>query len=329
MDTLITIAVATAIVMGIALFIVPLAVMHLTTISNAETVRGLIDRFFMIFMSIPEMLRNGCAFVFRRLWEYCREAARSTGVSGEHKSQRIMGAILLTVATILGSIVTTLILMITLQPMFGSEDNELISMLPVSPEVLIAVEVLLVGIMFGMLLLDLLGITHITKYYSPDYLSTISKYFKYIFTGIFVIGTLGSAYLLVMGGVIRLESFLSNAQAVSPVEISAQSNDGQMIYMPNGQNPLEDLQGQGLSAVEADVHDIPVEYSPQHQNAISKLFIGTPLVSFFAVLFGAVGLLPFGGMLISGISFIPALVILGPFWAIGHVGMILINRIYD
>ena len=329
MDTLITIAVATAIVMGIALFIVPLAVMHLTTISNAETVRGLIDRFFMIFLSIPEMLRNGCAFVFRRLWEYCREAARSTGMSGEHKSQRIMGAILLTAVTILGSIVTALILMITLEPMFGSEGNELNSVLPVSPEVLIAVEVLLAGIMFGMLLLDLLGITHITKYYSPDYLSTISKYFKYIFTGIFVIGTLGSAYLLVMGGVIRLESFLSNAQAVSPSEISAQSNDGQIIHMPNGQDSLENLQEQGLSAVEADVHDTPVEYSPQHQNAIAKLFIGTPLVSFCAVLFGAVGLLPFGGMLISGISFIPALVILGPFWAIGHVGVILINRIYD
>jgi len=240
-----------------------------------------------------------------------------------------MGAILLTAVTILGSIVTALILMITLEPMFGSEGNELNSVLPVSPEVLIAVEVLLAGIMFGMLLLDLLGITHITKYYSPDYLSTISKYFKYIFTGIFVIGTLGSAYLLVMGGVIRLESFLSNAQAVSPSEISAQSNDGQIIHMPNGQDSLENLQEQGLSAVEADVHDTPVEYSPQHQNAIAKLFIGTPLVSFCAVLFGAVGLLPFGGMLISGISFIPALVILGPFWAIGHVGVILINRIYD
>src|SRR3990172_3466530 len=258
MDTLITIAVATAIVMGIALFIVPLAVTHLTNISNAETVRGLIDRFFMIFLSIPEMLRNGCTFVFRRLREYCREAARSTGMSGEHKSQRIMGAILLTVATILGSIVSTLILMITLEPMFGSEGNELISMLPVSPEVLIAVEVLVTGIMFGMLLLDLLGITHITKYYSPDYLSTISKYFKYVFAGIFVIGTLGSAYLLVMGGVIRFESFLANAQSVSPAEINAQSNDEQMIYMPNGQNSLEDLQGQGLSAVEADVHDTPV-----------------------------------------------------------------------
>lgn len=329
MDILITITIVTVIIFCIAVFIVPLAVTHLTNISNAEAVRGLIDRFFMIFMSIPEMLRNGCALVFRHLFRFFTEAARSTGVTGEDRFQRIAGAILLTVSSILGSIATTLILMITFQPLFGDGSEELMSVLPVSPEALIAIEVLLAGIMYGMLLLDVIGVTHITKFYSPEYLSNISKHLKYIMACIFVIGTLGSAYVLVLGGVIRLESFFSNAQAVPPAEISAQANDGQAIYMPNSQNVPVEAQGQGLLAVEADADDAHVEYSPKYRNAISKLFLGTPLVSFFAVLFGAVGLLPFSGLLISGLSFIPALVILGPFWAIGRIGMVLVNHIYS
>lgn len=327
MDTLITIAVVTAIVMGIALFIVPFAVMHLTTISNAETVRGLIDRFFMIFMSIPEMLRNGCSFVFKYLRGFLVESARSIGVNGEHRIQRICGAILLPVLTLLGVLVTILTMVITLMGVFGSEGNDLISILPVSPETLIAIELVSVVILYGMLLLDILGVTHTTKFYSPEYLP---KVLKYVLAGIFAMGVLGSVYLLAIGGIIRSESFFSsNAQAVSPAEIGAQSNDGQMIYMPNNQNSTVDTQVKGLSAVEAEVQDTHVEYSPEYRSALSKLFIGTPIISAFAGLFGAVGLLPFGGLLISGLSFIPALVILGPFWFIGHVGVTLTNLIYN
>ena len=326
MDTLITIAVATAIVMGIALFIVPLAVTHLTTISNAETVRGLIDRFFMIFLSIPEMLRNGSFFVFRSLWEYCREAARSTGVNGEHRIQRIVGAILITLFTLISILVSILVLAITLEAPFGSENQELVSMLPVSPETLIAVELVFAGILFGIFLLDILKVTHVTKFYSPDHLPAV---LTYIFAGIFTIGILGSAYILMMGGNIRVESFFnSKAQALPAYQVDVPSNDGQIINRPNDQiNPAE-MQRQGLIPEEADVQDIPVEYSPEYRKALSRLLIGTPLISFFAGLFGAVGLLPFCGLLISGLSFIPALVILGPFWAIGRVGMALVNHIY-
>lgn len=327
MGLLITIVIAAAIALVIALFIIPLAVIHLTTISNAETVRGLIDRFFMIFMSIPEMLRNGCYFVFRRLWDFFVESAKSTGVSGEHRTQRIVGAIFITLLTLVSTVVSILMLSITLEVPFGTEEHNLASILPVPSETLIAIELVFAGIMYGIFLLDLLKVTHVTKFYSPDHLPTV---LQYVFAGIFAIGTLGSAYLLMTGGIVRVESFFnSKAQAVSAVQPAIQSDDGGMINLPNSKHTPAETDGQGQSNDEAELTDVPVEYSPEFKKALSRLLIGTPLISFFAGFFGAVGLLPFCGLLISGMSFIPALVIFGPFWAIGRVGMALINSIYS
>ncbi len=297
---------------------IPIIVILLTIISSSQSVRSLIDRFFVILLCLPEILRNGCAYIINHVRAFLATSIRSVGFGGEHGIQRIIGAILLTFCTTVAIIVSILILMVTLEAIFNSGNVSLINMLPISLEALIAIELVAAVVLFGMLLLDVLGVTHLTKFYSTD---NLPRYLRYIFGTIFVIGALFSIYILSAGGYIRYDSLISE---VSDMSINSTYTPlGNNVYIPN----------QTFNNVKIEEkHVIPSDSSGTSQaykTSLKSMMIGIPISSAVSGLFGAVGLIPFGGVLISGLSFLIAILILGPFWIIGHALMILVNHIYN
>jgi hypothetical protein len=309
---------------AIGIGLIPLAFILLTVISNPQFVRSLIDRFFLIILCIPELLRNGCSYVFNHIRSFFRNSAYSVGLSGENNIQRIIGAILLTFCTLVAIIVSVLILIITLEGIFNSgiSRNSIANVLPIPVEILMGIELVAASILFGMLLLDLLGVTHLTKFYSPIYLS---RYLRYIFGVIFVIGLIFSFYLLASGGYIRYASLLFNKEEAS-IDSTFQTDSS--LYIPdqtinNVDNIKTDENKQNVNSENFAVN------LDTYNTSIKTLMVGIPISSGLSGLFGAIGLIPFGSMLISGLSFIIVAVLLGPIWLISHALVVLINHIYN
>lgn len=293
--------------------------MLLTLMSSASAVRPLIERFFVIILSIPEMIRNGCAYVISHTKRFFMDSASSTGINGQHKVQRIVGSILLTVFTAISIFVSVLMLMVTLGGFLDSEGDSLIEMLPVSLESLMAIELVSAIIIFGICLLDILKVTHVTKFFSPEFLS---KPLQYIFGGIFAFSVIFSTYMLGTGGLLRSEalfsSSLNEAVAVKPDDVSS-------VYIP-GDTASETQTSNKIS----DPHvliDKPVANSTK--NSITVLMVGIPTISAIAGLFGAVGIIPFAGMFLSGLTFIIVGLFFGLLWIIGHVGVVIVNHLYS
>lgn len=313
MSTLATIA--------LCIGLIPIAVIFLTLISNPQTVRDSVSRFFLIPLCIPELLRNGCGYLINNVRGYLRDSINSVGFRGEHSIQRVIGAILLTFCTTVAIIVSILILMVTLESIFNSGNDSLITKLPVSIETLMAIELVAAGVLFGMLLLDVLGVTHLTKFYSPE---NLPRYLRYILSAIFLIGILFSIYLLAAGGYIRYSSLGSEATEIQMDSIFQPNNT---IYLPDQTLTLNDVQieEEKLTFTQTNTNTTFKAYD----TSLKRLMVGIPISSALSGLFGAVGLIPFGGMLIAGLSFIIAVLIFGPPWLISHALVILVNHIYN
>lgn len=302
------------------LALIPLSLMALTFMSTGEIVRGLIQDFFGIFVSIPQMLRNGCQQVLQRLVGFVRSACISTGIAGEHTIQRIVGGLLLTFFTLLGAIVAFATMAVTMEGIFGAASSAVMAMLPVSLESLIALEMVTSALVFGMLLLDILGVTHLTKFYSPDHLW---KPLRYALTIIFTVGTLYSIYLGVMGGYIRWAATVSTTPAEAAEKVDPEE------FKP----ALLQDKGNTIIAAEDDAEDSnssdTAVVNEVQSKALKTLMEGIPLISYGVSVFGGVGLIPFFGAVIVGIPLIAAMLPIFLFRLISDALIIFFTAVYS
>lgn len=282
--------------------LIPVGIIGLTLASSGETVRELVDRFFMFFLAMPEMLRNGCAHVIGKTKSFIKRSADSVGLTGEHVVQRIIGAFVLTIITVLSIAVSTLTLIVTLMGVYGTSDNKFIESLPVSVEVLMAIELIAGVVLFGILLLDVAGTTHVTKFFTGDNLNKVKKL---IYGGIFTLGLITSIGLLGLGGVIRADA-LTSGPAISDANTD--------IVMT-----------EGMDTGVGEIAPIPEGY----KSSAKILMTAIPVVSATAGAAGFCGAIPFLAMLIKVILFIPIVLGLGIFWIMGYAGHILINLLYN
>jgi len=282
----------------------------LTLLSSGETVRNLVDRLFMIPLGVPEMVRNGSRTVIDKTRAFTKASAESTGLCGEHAVQRIIGAIILTLCTILGIGVSILTLILTLMGAYGAGENELIGMLPLSVETLMAIELVAGLILFGVLLLDVLGTTHVTKFFSAD---NLSKAKKYVYGGIFGAGLVASITLLGIGGVMRGMSYQSTPVAEAATDTAGVSVGGGGVEI----TPETEL--------ESTVPEIPEGYT----RALKTLTVGIPVTSAVAGTAGAVGIIPFLAMLIQLPLFFIITLGFGIIWAVSYCIHVIINLIYN
>lgn len=300
-----------------------ISVLLLTLMASAESVRELFGRMFLIFHTPLEMLRDGCKTVLSKAWGYVKTAGSSLGISGEHWVQRLIGSILIAVASTLGVIVGTLGLMVGLEGAFSSPETSILEYIPVPVEILMAIEMAVAGFLFGLLLLDVLNVTHLTKFYSPEHLP---KWLKHTFTGVFLAGTLYSIYLFGLSGVVRASSLISgNSQAMASSINLNNGNDQSMVYIPNEKNS-EAVNAQGNITVDSSLSE-PI--SEGYIKSTTHLMVGIPVVAIFSGILSGVGLIASGGLILVTPIFLISSIFFGSFWLFGSAGMRIVELIYN
>ncbi|MBI5410304.1 MAG: hypothetical protein HZA14_13155 [Nitrospirae bacterium] len=195
----------------------------------------------------------------------------------------------------------------------GEEGETILEYLPVSLETLMAIELAATVVLSGMLLMDLLNVTHTTKFFSPE---TLPKALKYIFISIISGLLVFSIYLFALGGSIRAAALLSDGGDVTSVE-TVQSG---IITTPDSTDHLK------IPVQEEENQD---EFPEEYTSGLKMLLIGIPAVSSVSGIFGAIGLLPFLSMLSIGIIAVPLFVICGGLWIVGQLLMRYVTLFYN
>jgi hypothetical protein len=123
-------------------------VVLLTILSSGDTVRDILAGPFRVLLALPTLLRDGSFRVIRYTYGFMTRSAQSVGLTGEHGIQRIAGALLLSICSITGILVSFAILLVTFQSIFGVDTYSVLESLPFSTEELMPLTLLLQRLYF-------------------------------------------------------------------------------------------------------------------------------------------------------------------------------------
>lgn len=300
--------------------IVALILIFAGMIASPGVLRQFPQRAFLIVHGILDVVRRGCQSVVRTAYSLLKTAAHSVGISGEHWVQRIVGAIVLSVATVIALFVGFLNIMVSLGGVIGSAAVTILHYLPFSIEEYTALELIFAAVIFGILLLDVLGITHLTKFYSSSYLDKVPRYFL---GSLFLIGVLFTAYLFALSGIVRSEVLHAQQGNQSAAMGSHQEIDVPHIYSPDNTNRqdepfLNEYHREGA-----------ISMSDEFVRVSRIMLWGIPLVCVVSGIFSAVGLIPFLGMLITFPLFLLLVIPTGIIYLVTHFLINALDYIYS
>lgn len=308
-----------------AISVSAIAVLLLTIMASAESVRDLLAWIFRSIQTPFEMFRDGSRVVLSKAWGYVKLAAGSLGISGEHWVQRLVGSILLAIAAALGLFVGTLGVIAGFEGPFGDSESSITEYLPVPVEVLMAIELAVSIFAFAFLLFDVLGVTHLTKFYSPEFLSTKPKWLKHILSAIFLVGTLSSIYLFAVSGLMRWSALFPGNTSGNAIASTTLDANEQLIYDPNESQAHESLKQSDIATTASYEDNDTSEYAA----SVKDIMVGIPTISGFSGAFAGVGLITTAGIVLVAPVFLITSVFFGIFWLIGHAGMQLVTVIYN
>ena len=316
----------------------------LSVMAPQDAVQAFLEN-LMVFIQAPAaMLRDGAAAVLRRVWSWTQAAARSVGIEGPHWVQRLVGAAIIPAVSLLGIVVGTLNLMAIVGGIFGSAADAVLNAIPVPLELLTAAELMSAALLFGMLWLDTLGITHMTGYFAfEDDTSTEAQqgtgqgeddrpgnipWAKYTFAGIFALGTILSISLFGVSGMMRDALLFSGTEpALAAGGPSPPASPDGAIYEP-GASPAYDA-----GAASDDAYDsgslAAAPSSGRYEEMAGILLVAIPLISVTAGVFAGVGFISAGALLLV----VPVLLlvggIMGPIWVTGYFLARMVDLLYN
>lgn len=298
----------------------------LATFVAPERIRELLARFLTIILGPFEMLREGSLSVIRKAWQLMQAAARSVGIAGEHWIQRLVGAILLTALSGVCFLVDYLLAKETISGLVGGASAP--AFMGLSLEAMGAVSLVTSLIIWGCLLLDTVGVTHITIFSSDKY----NVWLKRSVTGVAAFGFFLTAFLLAQLGALRfdilqaegkqapVQSLLKIPEAVAAPVGSVIPDQGewrsggpsnQVLSMDQVQTVLEP----------AGMAELPRE--------ARNVLVGMPVSSAMAGLFSAIAIIPAMGMAITFPVFLAVIALFGFMFVIARAGERIINLLYN
>jgi hypothetical protein len=257
-------------------------------VAKANHICDILESFMVVIGGPFFFISKFCWGALMKSWTILKHALTSAGISGNHWIQRFVGAIMISIVSLLGVTVGVLNLIIPIEGLFGIETDSILESLPISIEILTAIELAAAGFIFGFLLLDILGITHVLKFYTKEHLT---PRMRSTFTILFLLGTIYSIYLFAVSGVIRIETVhvaedvASEQLDISDLQIESVTADS-LDQVPNLELPYNFDQGTDTMGSEG------------YMKASNKLLIGIPIVSITSGILAGVALIPAFALLI-------------------------------
>lgn len=290
----------------ILLVLIPGIIISVAYFNKGIDFTDILARYMVIVQSPIDFLRilSGSALNFLRT--RFSKALISVGISGDHYFQRIIGAFLFTGCFLLSNIVSFVTNSQTISGFLSSEipDDEKVSLaqsvmtfLMVNPEELITLELVAMIVLFAAMLLDIIGITHLSVFLSKERLNKWLRLTAGIILGVM---TIYSIYLFYETGLTRANVVFAESNETT-TEVSNISDE---VASTNDNNQ--------------------VEYS----RSARTILIGIPLIAAVGDALSALGLLPMVVLLSVPIF----LALLLPTWLFSSITNLLstvLNYIYN
>jgi len=307
--------------------IIPTIITIIALVKPGQQSRDLITRFMSIIQLPFEVMRNGMQTMISKTTNIFRSAMDTIGISGPHLAQRIVGMLILTAAFLVSNIVSFVTNALTIAGIMNAKNltdnidetdsenktlsNIITAFLKINPEELLSLELVASIVVCSMLLLDVFGITHTTKFLSTEFLNKKAKWF---IASILSITTIFSVYLFVMTGTVRKGSLF-------PEDASAK------IQTENVEINEADFNS-GKNTDFISYNSAPKQKSTYEESA-GLVLVGIPYIAAICDAFAAFGLLTFAGFILFSMCYIIANVPAGITYFITYLISRLLDLIYN
>jgi hypothetical protein len=267
--------------------------------------RDVLEEMLRILHVVPAQIRDGAGRVCGEAWSRYQETLQRGGIRGDWVQQSV-AALLFAPAALVGIGALGINLISTLAGTFDTT-IPLIEALPnagMGPAVLTGLEMVLACLLFPALMLDLMGITNISYFYSAENIT--NKWLRLGLMACFAVGTVATGYILFQSGILR----------GAGVEGAGTSTDL--------------VQASGLESGEAP----PESGSATQQNepsqwTLQSLMTGPSLLGYIAGAIALVFVFPAAALLIGTPLFLAAAVPSGLAWGAAHLIVRFIDAVYN
>lgn len=282
---------------------------------------GLEHALNLVAGGLVDPVRQASRTVLQVARRWMRTAARSVGICGEHYIQRSAGMILLAGAGILGLVVGFLNLAPMVGGLLGEGAETIMNLLPIPLETLMAAELLVAPFVFGILILDLAGWTHLTKFYGRDHLT--NPWHRGVQAIILLAGFTFSIYLLSLSGPMRVELLEQTNTATETVE-TGDFDTG--ITVPGSSPSGSELGGETLQSTTPEVE---MSEAPSLPQGTSLLLTGLPVVAAVTSVYTVTLVAAALGMLLTVPLFLAVAIPTGIVWGLASLAYGLFNVLYN
>ncbi len=267
--------------------------------------RDVLQEMLRILHVIPAHIRDGAGRVCGEAWSRYQETLQRGGIR-EDWVQQSVAALLFAPAALVGIGALGINLVSTLAATFDTTIPliEALTNAGMGPAVLTGLEMVLACLLFPALVLDLMGVTNISYFYSAENIT--NKWLRLGLMACFAVGTVAAGYILFQSGILRGAGMEGTGTSTDLIQASG----------------LES----GEAAAESGSAAQPSEPS---QWALQSLMTGPSLLGFTAGAVALVFVFPAAALLIGTPLFLAATVPSGLVWGAAHLIVRFVDAVYN
>jgi len=267
--------------------------------------RDVLEEMLRILHVVPAHIRDGAGRVCGEAWSRYQETLQRGGIRGDWVQQSV-AALLFAPAALVGIGALGINLISTLAGTFDTTIPliEALTNAGMGPAVLTGLEMVLACLLFPALLLDLMGITNISYFYSAKNIT--NKWLRLGLMACFAVGTVAAGYILFQSGILR---------GAGMEEIGTSTDLVQASGLESGEAPPESGSA--------------TQQNEPSQWALQSLMTGPSLLGFIAGAVALVFAFPAAALLIGTPLFLAVTVPSGLAWGAAHLIVRFIDAVYN
>jgi len=271
--------------------------------------------------AVPELVRDGTGRACREAWSWFQDALRLGGIR-ENWVQQSFGALLFAGAALVGIAALVLNFITALSSAMNSKVPliETLTSIGVGPVLLTGLEMGLACLLFGAVLLDLLGITNISYFFSEENIS--GKWKRYAWVLFFAGGALACGVFAYQTGLLRGRGVEGAGGGQSLVETTLGPETSSQGRPQAG--------GQASGTGKASGSREAASTSPGEGYGMSMGSLGalTAVLGFLAGAVALVFMIPATPLLLATPLFLAVTIPAGLLWLLAYLAVLIVDRVY-